>query len=282
MATLKQRHKAELKALNLECEQRLAGKKGPERNAELKAVEALKKAMIERHEREIEEEERLAAEAAEAGENGEETEQAEATSSEASTGEKKLSRARLRQLKKEAKEEEEKKKRQEEAARRGPAKRELEMNAIVNMIARLGLQVSEIIPDGNCLYGAVAHQLKTRDGRVVSVNELRAMAVEEMKHHPAMFEPFLPEGETLEQHLKKVLTPGEWGGELEIRALSLALRRQIWVHRVNSPVVKMGADEGFDARDALHLSFHEHQFALGEHYNSCIPATESKKDADGF
>ena len=105
----------------------------------------------------------------------------------------------------------------------------------------------------------------------MEIGDLRYQAVMSMKDHPAMFSPFLPEGETLDSYCKKVCNNGEWGGELELRALSLALKRQIWVHRLHSPIIKWGEDEGFDPDDALHLTYHQHQYALGAHYNSASP-----------
>ena len=254
--TIKQRHKQESKALNLECEQRLAGKKGAERDEELKAVANLKKNLAERHARELEDE------AVKEAENP--------TPAETSSAPK-LSKARQRELKKEAKEAEEKKKREEEAKNRGPTARDREMAALENELKKLGLHIEEISPDGNCLYGSVSHQLQVREGKTITVPELRKLTSQVMSSNPAQFEPFLPEGETLKTYLPKVEKNGEWGGELEVRALSMGLERQIWVHRINTPTVKMGLDEKYDPSQTLHITYHEHQFALGEHYNSAAP-----------
>ena len=279
MATIKQRHKAELKALNLDCETRLQGKKGPERAAELKVIETLKKELQERQEKELrEEEERLAAQAEAKQQNGEEGDEIEEEGDDKSgeKGEKKLSRARQRAMKKEAREEEEKKKRQEEAAKRGPTKRDVEEATLTAELARLGLRIRDITPDGNCMFTAVSDQVKVREGLRYDIQDLRMRAIKEMKEHPAMFAPFLPEGETLDKYCAKMAKSGEWGGELELRALSLALQRQIWVHSFGSPTIRWGEDEGFDPSTALHLTYHQHQFALGEHYNSAVP--DSLKD----
>jgi OTU domain-containing protein 6 len=278
MATLKQRQKAEMKALNLECETRLQGKKGPERTAEMKIIEQLKQDMQERHQRELQEDEaRKAAEASndknkeEDGE-GDDDEKSPA-SSQNETKEMKVTRARQRAMKKAAKEEEDKKRRQEEAAKRGPALRDMEMAKLAGELARMNLRITDIPADGNCMFSAVAHQVKVREGSQYSVQELRNKAARAIKENPALFAPFLPEGDTLDSYCAKILKSGEWGGELELRALSIALGRQIWVHRINSPTVKWGEDEGFPADTALQLTYHEHMFALGEHYNSAAPAS---------
>ena len=274
MATLKQRQKAELKALNVECETRLAGKKGPERDAELKAIEALKRAMQEKHERELkEDEERLAAETEAKGTSGAEEEEDTINKEEKSAAEireKKLSKARQKALKKEAKEEEEKRKRQEEAAKKGPSKRDIEMINLLSALSRMNMKIKDINPDGNCMFSAVSHQIKVYGGPEMSTQELRQQAVKAIRGHPAMFSGFMLGEETLESHCNKLLKDGEWGGEIELRALSLALQRQIWVHTMSN-VIKWGEDEGFDPETALHLTYHQYQFGLGEHYNSAVP-----------
>ena len=42
------------------------------------------------------------------------------------------------------------------------------------------------------------------------------------------------------------------------------------MHAAGAPVVSMGEGEGGDAA-ALHLAYHKHYYALGEHYNSAVP-----------
>lgn len=59
-----------------------------------------------------------------------------------------------------------------------------------------------------------------------------------------------------------------WGGQVELRALSKLFDTRIYVHSANGELV-MGEGE-----HAVHLSYHRHAYALGEHYNSLHPATE--------
>lgn len=257
MATTKQRHKQELKALNVECEQRLSGKKGPERDAELKVIADLKDQLAEKHKQELLQEAEQVPPPAEEG-----------TGTPAAP---KISKARQRELKREAKEAEEKKKRELDAKNRGPTPRDMEMKALETEVTKLGLKIHEIPPDGNCLFSAVAHQVQVLEGKSMSVQDLRTLTCDTMKANPALFEPFLPDGDTLQTYVAKVNTNGEWGGELEVRALSMGLARQIWIHRISTPTVKMGEDERYHQTRTLHLTFHEHQFALGEHYNSAAP-----------
>ncbi|KAH9259266.1 hypothetical protein BASA81_002309 [Batrachochytrium salamandrivorans] len=265
MTTLKQRHKLELKQLNQEGDARVQGKKGSERQAALRQTEQLKRAMLEKHDLEL----KQAEEEAEAAPKQVEGVVAAAPQPQASQ-EPKLSRAREKQLRKEQREHEAKLQREAELAAKGPTIRDLEMSTLVKQIGALGLKMKEINPDGNCLYGAVANQLEVCTGEVESVDDLRNRAANVMERNRDLFEPFLPEDEEFEQYVSRVRVNGEWGGEMELRALSLALQRPIWVHCVHSPVVKMGQQE-FTESSILHVTFHEHQFAMGEHYNSAVP-----------
>jgi OTU domain-containing protein 6 len=56
-----------------------------------------------------------------------------------------------------------------------------------------------------------------------------------------------------------------WGGECELKAISTVLQRQIRIFQASGPTRVIG--EGY-AGDALLLSYHRHEFSLGEHYNA--------------
>ena len=74
-------------------------------------------------------------------------------------------------------------------------------------------------------------------------------------------------------------TLSEWGGELEIQALSRCLRESVLVYSADAPELRMspegpgGAGEEGDAdrRPPLRISYHKHYYALGAHYNSVVP-----------
>lgn len=267
MDDLKRLHKQETKDLNLSCDIRLLGKKGPERKQEERSIADDKKSVSQRQSDELNALEAILAVAV----VGEQPDQEESTLEES----RKPTRAMLRARKKASEEERAKEKLKEAVALAkasgGPNRRDVEMSTLVKKLLAMRMRINEINPDGNCLFGAVAHQMRLRDGKQYTVDELRKVAMEEMKDNPALFVPFLPDGETLETYGKKMTKNGEWGGELEIRAMARALGRQIWVHRYNLPIVKMGQDEVKDETGALHLTFHEHQYSLGEHYNSTMP-----------
>ena len=75
----------------------------------------------------------------------------------------------------------------------------------------------------------------------------------------------------------------EWGGHLELRALSMALNRPIYVYSLNSgkeplkilPPTYVSSDgdgDGDGDTNAIRLSYHLHYYALGEHYNQVVPS----------
>ena len=88
----------------------------------------------------------------------------------------------------------------------------------------------------------------------------------------------LPEDAEYQEYCDKVasVAGAEWGGQLEIRALCCALGRLVCVHSADSPVLIMGEEAADDATlPPLKLAYHRHYYALGEHYNSIVPKTES-------
>ena len=73
-----------------------------------------------------------------------------------------------------------------------------------------------------------------------------------------------------DEHCRKVAETAEWGGQPELLALTKLLRRPIWVHSRDAPLLKMGDDDA--ERTPLQLTYHRHYYALGEHYNSAAKA----------
>ena len=80
----------------------------------------------------------------------------------------------------------------------------------------------------------------------------------------------------------------EWGGQLEIRAISDVLHIPVYIYDANSPVLKMGeeylltnnsdsnssdgnsSDSSDTVKRVINLTFHRHYYSLGEHYNSAV------------
>lgn len=167
----------------------------------------------------------------------------------------------------------------------GPSQREQELSAINARLLPLNLKVKEVLSDGNCLYRAVADQCRSSDRQQVEaalaqvpVEELdltdfavlRRLAAAYIRQHADSFAPFLgldiadPEFESYCAKIEDA-SGAEWGGQLEVRALSECLHRPIHVYDATAPVVKMGED---GSGDPIIVTYHRHYYALGEHYNS--------------
>ncbi|KAG8461551.1 hypothetical protein KFE25_001155 [Diacronema lutheri] len=157
----------------------------------------------------------------------------------------------------------------------GPAKRDLENAQLCVQLAPLGLRVREVIADGHCLFRAVACQLTDADAQPAdeAVWALRGTAVEHMRAHAADFLPFFEATEsapTLDAYCAEMATTAAWGGQLELRALAQALGRTLRVHQAGiAPVVMNGGAGGV----AVELSYHQHAYGLGEHYNAVQPTS---------
>lgn len=192
---------------------------------------------------------------------------------------------------------------QEENSKAGPSLRQMEMEALQKLqLHPLGLEVEEVKADGNCLYRAVSVQclrLGVKINSDVSVEEdygkIRSVCADVLLgENRAEYELFAEFGEghgahersgdhpaTYEQYVNNVRNTSTWGGQLEIRAISEALKVPIVVFSAESPPLAMGTEYDPDGDDsevddwskkkALLLSFHRHYYALGEHYNSVVP-----------
>lgn len=188
--------------------------------------------------------------------------------------EKALKKRQLRS-KKELDREEELERKQREA---GPSARELELAAIAAQLAGLKppLRVLEVTGDGHCLYRAVADQLRRfrpelhiwAKGPDRAHEEMRALCADALRLRSGEYEPFaeLNDDEDFSSYCDRVENSADWGGELELRALADQLGAQVLVHRAGEPEPLVLGRAGTGA--PLHVSYHQHWLALGEHYNS--------------
>ena len=68
---------------------------------------------------------------------------------------------------------------------------------------------------------------------------------------------------------------GEWGGNLELQAISNAYQKNIKVYQYNAPILQISFHE---KAETIHLSYHN-----GEHYNSVVMnSNKIKKLHDDF
>ena len=155
--------------------------------------------------------------------------------------------------------------------------RDVEMKQLGQILQRSGLKVHDIAADGHCLYRAVAHQLSmVAASQPTSHSELRSQAAAHMIAHRQDYEPFYDAdagGANFDDYCATMASSARWGGQLELRALSELLKRPIRVFGAAGPVADMGSQFSDDGRrKPILLSFHQQYYALGEHYNSVVPA----------
>lgn len=190
--------------------------------------------------------------------------------------EKKVSKAQKRRDKKAEKEKErlEDIAKQEEENKNGL--RALETQKIKALLAARNLQISEIPSDGDCLFAGVIHQLK----KPTNVHDLRKLVAEALLKFKDDFQPFLSlDDSAYEDYCQKMASTPKWGGQVEISAMSKALRIPIEVIQAEGPPVKIGHDE-FKNDNAVILTYHRHYYGLGEHYNSIKPLVKNEECED--
>jgi OTU domain-containing protein 6 len=127
--------------------------------------------------------------------------------------------------------------------------------------------------------------------------EIGTMCAQTMQAHETDFAPFCEYNTEEDIHnfndyVQAVQSSSRhWGGHLEIRALSMALRRPIHIYSSNTlhtsgPLIIDAVSEltentpitphGDDLIEPIRLSYHLHYYALGEHYNQVIAVAESE------
>jgi len=169
----------------------------------------------------------------------------------------------------------------------GPSKRLLESAALAARLSKCKppLRVLDVAADGNCLYRAIADQLRRvrpdlhewKRPSECAHEEIRALCAASLRSRSDDYSPFaeLADGEDFAGYCDRVEKSGDWGGELELKALADALKTVILVHRAeeNAPL-KLGEVKYGGA--ALQVSYHRHYYTLGEHYNSVVPCDADK------
>ncbi|KAJ3330074.1 OTU domain-containing protein 6B [Blyttiomyces sp. JEL0837] len=171
---------------------------------------------------------------------------------------KKPNRQQQRKARKNAAMEEQRKQAELEAANTVNMK-EVEENALSEALQGMSLRIRQVAANGHCLYNAISDQLQLRDGETQTYLEIRKRAADYMRRHPDDFLPFLVNDAgdlmTSDEYTKycdDVEKTATWGGQLEIQALSMSLKREIHVVQMGTPPIKIG--EPFKSAKPLTLS----------------------------
>lgn len=148
------------------------------------------------------------------------------------------------------------------------AKWVVDVRRLDEALGAIGLLVRKVIGDGNCLFRAVSDQLV---GHQEDHWDLRCRAVKFMRENPEDFEPFVDtdEYDSWEGYLSAMAAEGEWGGHMELIALSKALRVNLCVHQLDA--ARWEITNFPPSRRRLHVSYHD-----GNHYNSVRLASDDK------
>ncbi len=287
---LERKHEAEMEELEKKMKDALIGKKGAQRNDTQiewneKKMDLLREQLYEKRELEemedrgelVEEEDEKITVKDNKGKKGNGTSTASSTASQNETGEVQP-KGKSKAQKKREKEEENMKKRIEEIKSQGPSQKQIEIEAIKKKIAPYNLRIIDISADGNCLYSAIADQMRRKYKSDQDYKTIRMVCADYLKSHRADFEAFFAfgaegDGVSYDAHVDLVKNSSEWGGQLEISAISHALKQPIHIYSANEEIIKMGEEyESDDPSDPpLRLSFHRNYYALGNHYNSVAP-----------
>lgn len=153
--------------------------------------------------------------------------------------------------------------------------RYIETQTLVKKLKNLGFVIFDIPSDGNCLYSAIVHQLKEVCGKTFTVNEIRFKTSDFLKCNKDDFIPYLSHPDTgemltdeqFDEYCYQVANSVQWGGDIELRALSHIFKIPIKVIQAEGSDITIGV-EYTSFNKTLILVFHRHMYGLGEHYNS--------------
>ena len=125
-------------------------------------------------------------------------------------------------------------------------------------LKKIGYYIKEVKGDGNCLFRSVSEQIEENEN---NYQEYRKKCVEYMKEKKEEFAPFLDEEQPIDEYIEKISKDGEWGGNLEIYALSMDLQANFYIYIFEQPIyVVKNWDE---PKNNIMLTYHN-----GKHYNS--------------
>ena len=114
-----------------------------------------------------------------------------------------------------------------------------------------------------------------------------AVCADILKANESEFAPFCEFTDEIpdyQQYVESVRSSSNWGGHLELRAVSMALQRPVHVYSVSSssnaePLVIDASTEHASSTEPVRLSYHLNYYSLGEHYNTVIAATAENDES---
>jgi hypothetical protein len=135
-------------------------------------------------------------------------------------------------------------------------------------VGPLGLKVRDVPGDGNCLFRAAADQLYETSAKHANV---RRDTVQYIEDHPDAFAPFVEDDESFGDYVSRMREDAEWGGHLEIQAMSLLYGTDIIIHMPEGPRMEVRNPGTTGVWHICYLS--------GEHYGSVRCVDPDQKEA---
>ena len=132
----------------------------------------------------------------------------------------------------------------------------------------LGYFIREVGGDGNCLFRAVCEQM---EGNENNYAEYREKCVNYMKENKDTFQPFIEDDEPIDKYIERLSKNTDWGGNLEIYALSMLLEANFYIYIHEHPMYIVKNFE--KPKKNVMLTYHD-----GKHYNSLRKLEEKTKD----
>jgi len=188
----------------------------------------------------------------------------------------KVSKAQKRREKKEAEERARQKRVEDDNFDSTTHSRTVEAALFEKILKQTSLSIFDVDPDGNCMYNAVAVNIHGHTSDE-TLQKLRKKTSDYMLEHMDDFLPFTSNPATgdmlsvqeYKEYCNDIRDTNSWGGELELRAISQINKTPIEVYQAQGPKLLIG--EEFQG-EPIRLSYHRHQYGLGEHYNALIVA----------
>lgn len=123
-----------------------------------------------------------------------------------------------------------------------------------------GWRIERMGEDGNCLFRSISHQVY---GTQAHHKLVRLKCVEYMRYESFYFQNFITGGpEEFNEYCEKMMRNGEWGGHVEIQAMSEIYQRRIEIFSYAAEPMKV-VGNSFLGNAVIRLSYHQQS-----HYNS--------------
>ena len=98
------------------------------------------------------------------------------------------------------------------------------------------MNLDAVKPDGNCLFRSIS---KSLTGSEANHARYRDQAVQYMTQNRPDFEWFIEDDEPWDDYIERIAENAEWGGNLELKALSDVLRVSFVIHQLDAPLFVM-------------------------------------------